>query len=134
MIKTISKPRVKKIKPENIMKLKEKLEIYYQPFEDRTMEELKGRYNVSKTKLKDKIQLLKQKGHTIKKMNRKIDRLKLTLNIVELLQFIVKKQFMSEKNRKDINTIISNLKDMNYDELVKQYKILKQAKSRILGG
>jgi len=134
MIKSLPNKRRKKLDPKTLLRIKDRLEIYYQPFEDRKMEEFKGRYHVSISKLRDKIKTLKKKAHSIRKMEEKINRLKLIVTIVELLQFIVRKEFMSEKVRNDISHIIANLKDMNYDQLVKQYKMLKQAKHKLIGG
>jgi len=134
MIKALPNKRRKKINPKTLLRIKDRLEIYYQPFEDRKMEELKGRYHISISKLRDKIKTMKKKAHTIRKMEERINRLKLIISIVELLQFIVRKEFMSEKVKNDISHIISSLKDMNYEQLVKQFKMLKQAKHKLIGG
>lgn len=134
MIKALPNKRRKKINPKTLLRIKDRLEIYYQPFEDRKMEELKGRYHISVSKLRDKIKTMKKKAHTIRKMEERINRLKLIISIVELLQFIVRKEFMSEKVKNDISHIISSLKDMNYEQLVKQFKMLKQAKHKLIGG
>jgi len=117
---------------EKLYNITKKINFYIKPFNDRKNEELRQKYLITEKAVKEYLVKMKEMDSEILKLSNQKKRLDLIYEILDILSFITRHDFLTAQNKKEIKLLLSKLKLLPLDKLNEQLIYLRSRKRKIL--
>jgi len=109
-----------------------KVNFFIKPYVDRENERLRQEFIFLTKGVKKKFHIRTMMSKQINQLNSKKHKLELSLNIIENLIYIAQHEFLTPENKKEIKTLMHQLKTLNVKQLQNQQHHLQLVKERLI--